>query len=80
MKRAPVFWYQRPPTLAARLLSPLGAAYARATARRLAGGARARVGGLTYLIGLADQWDIPSGTTLRWLIGVIVRSLSFNCS
>ena len=44
MKRAPVFWYQRPPTLAARLLSPLGAAYARATARRLAGGARARVG------------------------------------
>jgi tetraacyldisaccharide 4'-kinase len=44
MKRAPIFWYQRPPTLVARLLSPLGAAYAHATARRLAGGARARVG------------------------------------
>jgi tetraacyldisaccharide 4'-kinase len=44
MKRAPAFWYQDPPTLVARLLSPLGAAYARATARRLAGGARARVG------------------------------------
>ncbi|WP_347140011.1 tetraacyldisaccharide 4'-kinase [Paracoccus sp. SSK6] len=44
MKRAPAFWYQRPPTLAARLLTPLGAAYARATARRLAGGARARAG------------------------------------
>ncbi len=44
MKRAPAFWYQHPPTLRARLLSPLGAAYARATARRLAQGARARVG------------------------------------
>ncbi|WP_374301115.1 tetraacyldisaccharide 4'-kinase [Paracoccus sp. (in: a-proteobacteria)] len=44
MKRAPAFWYLRPPTLAARLLSPLGAAYARATARRLARGARTRVG------------------------------------
>ncbi|MTD99869.1 tetraacyldisaccharide 4'-kinase [Paracoccus sp. YIM 132242] len=44
MKRAPAFWYRRPPSLTARLLSPLGAAYARATARRLAQGARARAG------------------------------------
>jgi len=42
-RRAPDFWF-RPPGLAARLLSPLGALYAAGTARRLAHGARARVG------------------------------------
>lgn len=41
--RAPAFW-DRKPGLAARTLSPLGALYARATARRLARGPRARVG------------------------------------
>ncbi len=41
--RAPDFWY-RPPGPRARALAPLGALYARATARRLAQGARARVG------------------------------------
>ncbi|HRK42261.1 MAG TPA: tetraacyldisaccharide 4'-kinase [Gemmobacter sp.] len=34
--QAPAFWYQPQPTLTARLLSPLGALYARATARRVA--------------------------------------------
>lgn len=43
MKRAPGFWYRRPPTPLARLLAPLGAGYARATARRLAQGARIRL-------------------------------------
>ncbi|MBP6678173.1 MAG: tetraacyldisaccharide 4'-kinase [Paracoccus sp.] len=42
-RHAPAFWFQ-PPGLKARLLSPLGALYAAATARRLARGARARVG------------------------------------
>ena len=42
-RHAPAFWFQ-PPGLKAQLLSPLGALYAAATARRLARGARARVG------------------------------------
>lgn len=41
--RAPAFW-DRPPGVAATLLRPLGSVYAAATARRLARGARARVG------------------------------------
>lgn len=44
MRRAPGFWYRCPPTTVARLLSPLGAIYARATSRRLAQGPRARIG------------------------------------
>lgn len=42
-RRAPKFWFQ-PPGLTAWALSPLGAIYAAATAKRLKGGTRARVG------------------------------------
>lgn len=41
--RAPDFWHRATPGLRARLLAPLGAVYARATARRLAQGARQRM-------------------------------------
>ncbi len=43
--RAPAFWFAPPeaPGLRARCLAPLGALYARTTARRLAQGARARM-------------------------------------
>jgi tetraacyldisaccharide 4'-kinase len=41
--RAPDFWYRATPGFRARLLQPLGALYARATARRLAQGTQKRM-------------------------------------
>lgn len=43
MNRAPGFWYITPPSLKARILSPLSRLYANATARRLANGRRERM-------------------------------------
>ena len=42
-RRAPAFWFRRPPVLAAQLLRPLGSLYAGATARRLARGSRQKL-------------------------------------
>lgn len=42
--RAPDFWHRSKPGLRARMLQPLGAIYARATANRLARGARTKMG------------------------------------
>ncbi|RKF13895.1 tetraacyldisaccharide 4'-kinase [Roseovarius spongiae] len=51
--RAPAFWQNPParPGLRARLLAPLGALYARATARRLARGPRRRMGAPVICVG-----------------------------
>ena len=43
-RSAPAYWFRNPPTAQAQALRPLGALYARATARRLAQGQRERVG------------------------------------
>jgi len=43
MKRAPAFWYLPSPDWRARILQPLGALYAQATARRMAAGERTRL-------------------------------------
>ncbi len=48
--RAPGFWHERPGVLSG-LLSPLGTLYAAGTARRLAGGTRARVGAPVICVG-----------------------------
>ncbi|AUH32859.1 tetraacyldisaccharide 4'-kinase [Paracoccus tegillarcae] len=51
MSRAPAFWFHRPLALTARVLAPLGAIYAWATARRLASGKRDGVGVPVLCIG-----------------------------
>lgn len=50
-RRAPAFWFRRPATLTARLLQPLGAIYARATARRLLSGRPVNAGVPVICIG-----------------------------
>ena len=50
-RRAPRFWFAPQPTATAQLLRPLGALYAKATARRLAGGTPQRVGPPVICVG-----------------------------
>lgn len=64
---APGFW-NRPPGLAARALQPLGALYAAATTRRLARGARARVGVPVICVGNLDAGGTGKTPTVIALI------------
>ncbi|MFI0477090.1 tetraacyldisaccharide 4'-kinase [Paracoccus jiaweipingae] len=69
--RAPAFWFRRPPVLAARLLQPLGALYARATARRLSRGARAKVGVPVICIGNLNAGGTGKTPTVTLLMQML---------
>lgn len=65
--RAPGFWFRRP-GLAALALRPLGAIYARMTARRLARGARARVGVPVICVGNINAGGTGKTPSVIWLL------------
>ncbi|MBM2575311.1 tetraacyldisaccharide 4'-kinase [Jannaschia sp. Os4] len=67
--RAPGFW-SRPPGAWSALLAPLGALYARATARRVARGG-ARVGVPVICVGNLSAGGTGKTPTVAWLLGLL---------